>query len=59
MFLNQSIEEIISIVLLIVVFFLISNLMSFLFLKEKKRNKNWRKNNYSKPDILFNYFYFI
>ncbi|MDI9312066.1 MAG: hypothetical protein QM535_17765 [Limnohabitans sp.] len=39
MFLNQSIEEIISIVLLIVVFFLISNLMSFLFLKEKKETK--------------------
>lgn len=35
MYLSQSIDEIISIVLLIVLFFLISNLMSFLFLKGK------------------------
>lgn len=35
MYLNQSLDEIISIVLLIVLFFLVSNLMSFLFLKVK------------------------
>lgn len=39
MFLNQSVDEIISIVLLIVVFFLVSNIMSFLFLKVKNETK--------------------
>lgn len=39
MYLNQSLDEIISIVLLIVLFFLISNLMSFLFLKVKNETK--------------------
>lgn len=39
MFLNQSIEEIISIVLLIVIFFVISNLISFLYLKVKNETK--------------------
>lgn len=39
MYLNQSFDEIISVALLIVLFFLISNLISFLFLKGKNETR--------------------
>lgn len=51
MFLNQSIEEIISLVLLIVLLYFISNLISFLYLKLKKETKVGSKT--ILPNLIF------
>jgi hypothetical protein len=51
MYLNQSLDEIISIVLLIVLFFFISNLISFLFLKGENETKIGAKT--ILPNLIF------
>lgn len=57
MYLNQSLDEIISVVFLIVILFLISNFISFLFLKGKNETKIGAKTII--PNVIFYFIVFI